>query len=32
MAHDAVVTRLAPICVLQAGQDPDKAVKLVALR
>jgi uncharacterized membrane protein YeaQ/YmgE (transglycosylase-associated protein family) len=31
-AHHAVVTRLAPICVLQAGQDPAKAVKLVVLK
>ena len=32
MAHDAVVARLAPICVLQSGRDPAKAVKLVALK
>ena len=32
MAHDAVVTRLAPICVVQSGRDPAKAVKLVALK
>jgi hypothetical protein len=32
MAHDAVVTRLAPICVVQSGRDPGKAVKLVALK
>jgi len=32
MAHDAVVTRLAPICVMQSGRDPAKAVKLVALK
>jgi uncharacterized membrane protein YeaQ/YmgE (transglycosylase-associated protein family) len=32
MAHQAVVTRLAPICVVQAGRDPTKAVKLVALK
>ena len=32
MAHDAVVTRLAPICVDQSGRDPAKAVKLVALK
>jgi hypothetical protein len=32
MAHDAVVKRLAPICVVLSGQDPAKAVKLVALK
>jgi hypothetical protein len=32
MAHDAVVKRLAPICVVQSGRDPAKAVKLVALK
>jgi hypothetical protein len=32
MAHDAVIARLAPICVLQSGRDPAKAVKLVALK
>ena len=32
MAHEAVVTRLAPICVVQSGRDPAKAVKLVALK
>ena len=32
MGHDAVVTRLAPICVMQSGRDPAKAVKLVALK
>jgi hypothetical protein len=32
MALEAVVTRLAPICVLQSGRDPGKAVKLVALK
>ena len=32
MAFDAVVTRLAPICVVQSGRDPAKAVKLVALK
>lgn len=31
-AHDAVVKRLAPICVVQSGRDPAKAVKLVALK
>jgi alpha/beta superfamily hydrolase len=31
MAQDAVVQRLAPICVVQSGQDPAKAMKLVAL-
>jgi hypothetical protein len=29
MANDAVVQRLAPICVFQFNQDPDKAQKLV---
>ena len=28
MAKDAVVQRLAPICVDQFNQDPDKALKL----
>ena len=32
MAHDAVVARLAPICVVQSGRDPANAVKLVALK
>jgi hypothetical protein len=32
MAHDAVVKRLAPICVVLSGRDPAKAVKLVALK
>jgi hypothetical protein len=32
MAQDAVVKRLAPTCVLQSGQDPANAVKLVALK
>ena len=32
MAQDAVVKRLAPICVVQSGRDPAKAVKLVALK
>jgi hypothetical protein len=32
MAEEAVVKRLAPICVLQAGRDPEKGVKLVALK
>jgi hypothetical protein len=32
MSQEAVVKRLAPICVLQAGRDPAKAVKLVALK
>ena len=31
-AHDAVVKRLAPICVVLSGRDPAKAQKLVALR
>jgi hypothetical protein len=31
-AHEAVVTRLAPICVVQSGRDPAKAGKLVALK
>jgi len=29
MAEDAVVMRLAPICVFQFNQDPDKAQKLM---
>ena len=32
MALEAVATRLAPICVMQSGRDPAKAVKLVALK
>jgi hypothetical protein len=32
MAQDAVVKRLAPICVVQSGRDPAKTVKLVALK
>jgi len=32
MAQDAVVKRLAPICVVQSGRDPVNAVKLVALK
>ena len=32
MAQDAVVKRLAPICVVQSGRDPAKAEKLVALK
>jgi hypothetical protein len=32
MAHDAVVKRLAPICVVQSGRDPAKAQKLIALK
>jgi hypothetical protein len=31
MANDAVVKRLAPICVVQSGQDSAKAGKLVAM-
>lgn len=31
-AKDAVITRLAPICVAQFNQDPAKAQKLVALK
>ena len=31
-AHEAVVKRLAPICVVLSGQDPAKAVKLVAMK
>ena len=30
MAQDAVVQRLAPICVVQFNQDPQKAQKLIA--
>ena len=29
---DAVVKRLAPICVVQSGSDPAKARKLIALK
>ncbi|MBI3455049.1 MAG: hypothetical protein HY002_04595 [Candidatus Rokubacteria bacterium] len=32
MAQDAVVKRLAPICVVQSGRDPAKAQKLIALK
>ena len=32
MAQDAVVKRLAPICVLQSDRDPAKAQKLIALK
>ncbi len=32
MAEDAVIKRLAPICVLQAARDPARAGKLVALK
>jgi hypothetical protein len=32
MTDDAIVTRLAPICVVQFNQDPGKAQKLVALK
>ena len=32
MADDAVVKRLAPICVLQATRDPEKTQKLKALK
>jgi predicted phage tail protein len=32
MAQDAVVQRLAPICVLQFNQDPDKAQKLIGFK
>jgi hypothetical protein len=32
VAFDAVVRRLAPICVVQSGRDPAKAQKLVALK
>jgi alpha/beta superfamily hydrolase len=31
-ALDAVVKRLAPICVVQSGSDPAKARKLIALK
>ncbi len=31
MAEDAVVKRLAPICVVQFSRDPGKAQKLKAL-
>jgi hypothetical protein len=32
MAREAVVQRLAPICVVQSGQDPAKGQKLVTLK
>jgi pimeloyl-ACP methyl ester carboxylesterase len=32
VAQDAVVKRLAPICVVQSGRDPAKAQKLTALK
>jgi hypothetical protein len=32
MARDAVVRRLAPICVVQSGRDPGKTPKLVAMK
>jgi pimeloyl-ACP methyl ester carboxylesterase len=32
LAQDAVVKRLAPICVVLSGRDPAKALKLTALR
>jgi hypothetical protein len=32
MAKDAVVERLAPICVAQFNQDPEKAAKLEELK
>jgi hypothetical protein len=32
MADDAVMKRLAPICVLQFSQDPNKVEKLKALK
>jgi pimeloyl-ACP methyl ester carboxylesterase len=32
LAHEAVVKRLAPVCVVLSGRDPAKAVKLVALK
>jgi hypothetical protein len=32
MARDAVVQRLASICVVQSRRDPSKTQKLVALR
>jgi hypothetical protein len=32
MARDAVVARLAPICVMQSGRDLGKGQKLVALK
>jgi hypothetical protein len=32
MAEEAVVKRLAPICVLQAARDPARVGKLVALK
>jgi len=32
MTQDAVVKRLAPICVIQSGRDPAKTQKLTALK
>ncbi len=32
MADDAVIKRLAPICVIQFNQDPEKEKKLVELK
>jgi hypothetical protein len=32
MVRDAVVQRLAPICVVQSGRDPARAPKLIALK
>jgi hypothetical protein len=32
MARDAVVQRLAPICVVQSGRDPARSQKLVVLK
>ena len=32
MAHEAVVQRLAPICVVQSARDLGKGLKLVALK
>ena len=32
MARDAVVQRLAPICVVQSGRDQGKGAKLVAMK
>jgi len=32
MAFEPVVQRMAPICVVQSGQDPAKAQQLLALK
>lgn len=32
MAEDVIIERLAPICVIQFNQDPEKAAKLEELK